>query len=102
MKVMWYRKSYLIVDTFTMNATEERLVPVVRFDEPATVSGHKGSAIQLLIPVAGGYYNVGRGWPWWLPIGAYAFTLTATSKEAGARGVGPFRIKNRLSSSLLL
>ena len=63
-------KSYLIVDTFTLTATEERLVPIVRFDEPATVSGHKGSTIQLLIPVTGGYYNVGRGWPWWLPIGA--------------------------------
>ena len=65
-------KSYLIVDTFTLNATEERLVPIVRFDEPATVSGHKGSTIQLLIPVVGGYYNVGHGWPWRLPVGAYA------------------------------
>ena len=48
-------KSYLIVDTFTLNATEERLVPIVRFDEPATVSGHKGSTIQLLIPAGSGY-----------------------------------------------
>jgi hypothetical protein len=77
-------KSYLIVDTFTLNATEERLVPIVRFDEPATISAHKGSTIQLLIPVVGGYYNVGWGWPWRLPIGAYAFTLRATAKEVGA------------------
>jgi hypothetical protein len=80
-------KSYLIADTFTLNATEERLVPIVRYDEPATASGHEGSTIQLLIPVVGGYYNVGHGWPWWLPVGAYAFTLRATAKEAGAREV---------------
>jgi hypothetical protein len=80
-------KSYLIVDTFTLNATEERLVPIVRFDEPATASGHKGSTIQLLIPAGSGYYDVGHGWPWRLPVGAYAFTLRATSKEVGAREV---------------
>jgi hypothetical protein len=80
-------KSYLIVDTFTLNATEERLVPIVRFDEPSTVSGHRGSTIQLMIPVAGGYYDVGWGWPWRLPIGAYTFTIRATAKEVGARQV---------------
>ena len=78
-------KSYLLVDTFTLSASEERLVPIISYDEPATVSGHKGSTIQLHIPGHGGYYDVGWGWPWRLPIGAYTFTLRATSKEAGAR-----------------
>ena len=80
-------KSHLLVDTFTLNATEERVVPIVSFGEPASVSGHKGSTIQLLLPVRGGYYDVGQGWPWRLPIGAYTLTLRATAKEVGAREV---------------
>ncbi len=68
---------------FTLNATEERLVPIVRYDEPASVSGLRGQIIQLMIPVIGGYYNVGYGWPWQLPIGTYVFTLRVTSMETG-------------------
>jgi hypothetical protein len=78
-------KSYLIVDSFTLNAAEERLVPIVQFDEPATVSGHKGSTIQLMIPVVVGYYNVGWGWPWRLPVGAYTFE-GHIQRNSGDRG----------------
>ncbi len=72
---------------FTLNASEERRVSIVRYDEPATVSGHKGKTIQLMIPVIGGYYDVGHGWPWRLPVGAYVFTLRVTCMETGPREV---------------
>ena len=58
---------------------------IVSYDEPASVSQYAGSHIRLHIPVHGGNYNVGYGWPWQMPIGAYTFTLRATSKEAGFR-----------------
>ncbi len=47
-------RSYLLVDTFTLNASEERFVPIVSYDEPATISSYKGSIIRLCIPVYGG------------------------------------------------
>jgi hypothetical protein len=73
---------YLLVDTFTLNASEERYVPIVSYDEPATISQHAGKHIRLLIPVHAGFYDVGIGWPWQMPIGAaYIFTLRAISKE---------------------
>jgi hypothetical protein len=77
------QKSYLLVDAFTLNATEERYVPIVSYDEPATVSRHAGTHIRLHVPIHGGFLNVGYGWPWQMPVGAYTFTLRATSKEAG-------------------
>lgn len=80
-------RSYLLVDTFTLNASEERFVPIVSYDEPATISSYKGSIIRLCIPVYGGFLNVGSGWPWQMPIGAYTFTLRATAKEVGVRDV---------------
>ncbi len=80
-------RSYLLVDTFTLNASEERYVPIVSYDEPATISSYKGSIIRLCIPVYGGFLNVGSGWPWQMPIGAYTFTLRATAKEVGVRDV---------------
>jgi hypothetical protein len=80
--------SYCLVDTFTLNATEERYVPIVSYDEPATVSGYKGSIIRLCIPVyGGGALGVGSGWPWQIPVGEYTFTLRATAKEVGAHQV---------------
>jgi hypothetical protein len=66
--------TYLLVDTFTLNAPEERFIPIVSYDEPATISQHVGRHIRLLIPVHAGYYDVGIGWPWQMPIGAYTFT----------------------------
>jgi hypothetical protein len=77
-------KSYLLVDSFTLNASEERYVPIVSYDEPATVSRHAGDSIHLHIPVGAGY-DVGYGWPWQMPVGAYLFTLRVTSKEAAPR-----------------
>ncbi len=74
------QRSYLLVDAFTLNASEERYVQIINFDEPATVSQHSGDAIQLLVPTSSAY-NVGVGWPWQMPLGAYTFTLRATSKE---------------------
>ncbi len=75
-------KSYLLVDTFTLNASEERYVPIVSYDEPATISRHAGDSINLHIPVGVGY-DVGYGWPWQLPVGAYSLTLRAICKETG-------------------
>jgi hypothetical protein len=75
-------RSYLLVDTFTLNASEERYVPIVSYDEPATVSRHAGDSIHLHIPVGVGY-DVGCGWPWQLPLGAYSLTLRAICKETG-------------------
>lgn len=75
------QKSYLLNDTFTLNASEERFVPIVSYNEPASVSNHAGTHIRLQIPVGVGY-SVGSGWPWQMPLGAYMFTLRVTSKEA--------------------
>jgi hypothetical protein len=80
-------KSYLLVDTFTLAATEERYVPIASYDEPATISNYAGQHIRLHVPVHAGFLDVGSGWPWQMPIGAYVFTLRATSKEAGSREV---------------
>ncbi len=74
-------RSYLLVDTFTLNASEERLVQIVSYDEPATMSQHAGDSIHLHIPIGVGY-GVGYGWPWQMPVGAYSVTLRATSKES--------------------
>lgn len=73
-------RSYLLIDTFTLNASEQRFVEIASYNEPATVSRHAGDTIHLHIPVGVGY-NVGHGWPWRLPVGAYSITLRATSKE---------------------
>jgi hypothetical protein len=78
------RKDYaLAIEPFTLNSTEERYFPIVSYDEPATVSKYAGDFIRLHIPVVGAYYDIGSGWPWRLPIGAYTFSLFATSKEVG-------------------
>jgi hypothetical protein len=73
-------RSYLLVGSFTLNASEERYVPIASYDEPATVSRHAGDSIRLHIPIGSGY-DVGHCWPWQLPVGAYSLTLRATSKE---------------------
>jgi hypothetical protein len=73
----------LNVEPFTLNPTEERFFSIVSYEEPASVSGHAGEFIRLLIPVTGAYYGVGSGWPWQLPVGSYVFALFATSKEHG-------------------
>lgn len=73
----------LNIEPFTLNPTEERFFPIVSYEEPASVSGHAGEFIRLLIPVVGGYYGVGSGWPWQLPVDSYVFSLFATSKERG-------------------
>jgi hypothetical protein len=74
-------RSYLLVDTFTLNASEERSVEIVSFDEPASISNHAGKHINLHIPIVGGFYDVGSGWPWQMPIGHYVFTLRLTCRE---------------------
>lgn len=73
-------RTYLLVDAFTLNASEERYVPIVSYDEPATISRHAGDAISLHVPIGVGY-DVGYGWPWHLPLGAYSLKLRATSKQ---------------------
>ena len=80
-------RSHLLVDTFTLNASEERHVPIVSYDEPATVSQHAGDSIHLHIPT-GVAYGVGYGWPWRMPVGAYSLTLRAISKESGPFEIG--------------
>jgi hypothetical protein len=78
------RQDYaLAIDPFTLNPTEERYFPIVSYAEPASISRHADDFIQLHIPVVGAYYGIGSGWPWRLPVGAYAFSLFATSKESG-------------------
>jgi hypothetical protein len=77
-------KSYALVDAFTLIASEEKHVPIVSYDEPATISGYRGDFISLHIPIGAGYGG-GVKWPWRLPVGAYVFTLRASSKEDGAR-----------------
>jgi hypothetical protein len=80
-------KTHLLVDTFTLNASEERFVEIVSYDEPATISQHAGTDIRLHVPVHAGYWGAGAGWPWQLAVGAYTFTLRATSKEMAPRAV---------------
>lgn len=75
------QRSYLIVDAFTLNASEERYIPIVSYDEPATISNYTGTHIHLHIPTRGGYFDVGPGWPWQLPVGAYVFTLKVISQQ---------------------
>lgn len=83
-----HASSYLLVDAFTLNATEERLRPIVSYREADTVSNHSAPNIQFQIPLPpGGFYGVGTGWPFSVPVGAYTFTLRATSKETAAREV---------------
>lgn len=80
-------KNYLLLDAFTLNAAEERYLSIVSYDEPATVSGYTGADIRLHIPVHAGYLDVGYGWPWQMPVGAYTFTLRVISRETGPNEV---------------
>ena len=75
---------YSLLGVFTLNASEERYVEIVSYDEPATVSGYAGKYIRLHIPASSGALDVGIGWPWQLPVGAYVLMLRVTCKEAGA------------------
>lgn len=77
-------RSYLLVDTFTLNASEERYVPIVSYDEPATVSRHAGNHIRLHIPTGAAWFaEAVIGWPMRIPVGSYVFGLRAISKETG-------------------
>lgn len=49
--------SYLLADTFTLNASEERYIEIVSYDEPATISKHMGDHMRLHVPIHGGFYN---------------------------------------------
>jgi hypothetical protein len=80
-------KSYLLVDSFTLNASEERQVKFVSFDEPASISNYAGNHIRLHVPIVGNFYDIGIGWPWQMPIGAYVFTLRLTCKETAPNEV---------------
>lgn len=73
-------QSFLLLDTFTLNAGEDRLVPIVSYDEPIPPHPTGGPELRFLVPVLGQGYDVGHGWPWQAPLGAYSFTLKATSR----------------------
>lgn len=75
-------KDYWLDGPFTLNPTEKRFRSIVSYLEPASVSQHKSDFIQLHIPIGQGY-GLGHGWPWRLPLGAYAFALWASCPEAG-------------------
>jgi hypothetical protein len=78
------QRSYLLIDTFTLNASEVRCVPIVSYDESHAGNRSEKDHICLLIPVGGAWFaEIGTGWPWQMPVGSYTFTLRATSKETG-------------------
>lgn len=73
-------QSFLLVDTFTLNAGEDRFVPIVSYDESIPPHPAGGAEMRLLILVLGQGYNVGHGWPWQIPVGSYSFVLKLTAR----------------------
>jgi hypothetical protein len=72
---------HLILDSFTLNPTETRLVDIVSYAEPTgSTMGGTNDRIALLMP-RGGLASSDM-WPWFLPIGHYVFTLIAVSRES--------------------
>ena len=80
------QRTCLLVDTFTLNASEVRYVRIVSYDEAATISKHCGDHIELLVPADGTMFAESfKAWPRHLPLVGQAFTLRATSMEGGVR-----------------
>ncbi len=73
-------QTYLLVDSFTLQATEERYVQIAYYDEPAGPGGKGGNHIRLCLPVSGGWLGAADASQ--LPVGAYAVVLKATSSDA--------------------
>jgi hypothetical protein len=82
------QRTCLLADTFTLNASEERYVRIVSYDEAATISKHCGGHIELLVPADRTMFAESfKGWPRLMPLEGQTFTLRATSTEGGVREV---------------